>query len=217
MARGIVTTVGFGAHGPGFSWALLLTVCVTLGSCWPSLGFHCLICTRKEKRGLTCVKALAPHGCSLNVNFLSFLGLLAGGGEVSDRSHQPDLRETQLRRPRRLHSSPVLTVSSPPFTVCKASASSPAEPPQKPVRPAGQCLLPSAQRPETGRGRGARTPNCGTGPRSVSTFSSLQQIPVGACYVPGPMLSMGDATASEARHRWMMDGWMEDDGWMMNE
>lgn len=87
------------------TWALLLTGCVTLGKRWTSLGFHSSIYTRKEKRGLTCVKALAHRGCSLNVNFLSFLGLLAGLEEVSDRSHQPDLRETQLCGLRRLHSS----------------------------------------------------------------------------------------------------------------
>lgn len=36
-------------------------------------------------------RSLAHYGYSLNINFLSFLGLLAGPGEVSDRSHQPEL------------------------------------------------------------------------------------------------------------------------------
>lgn len=37
------------------------------------------------------LSSLAHYGYSLNINFLSFLGLLAGPGEVSDRSHQPEL------------------------------------------------------------------------------------------------------------------------------
>lgn len=132
---------------------------------------------RGGKRGLKRVKALAHRGCSLNVNFLSFLGLLAGGGEASDRSHQPDLRETQLCRPRRLQQlgSPVLTRSGlhSPLQFCKALASSPSEPPKKPARRAGQCLPPNAW--SLGEDQGLRPRDLGKVP-CVPISSFLQQI-----------------------------------------
>lgn len=99
---------------------------------------------RREERVKVC-GTLAHRGCSLNVNFLSFLGLLAGQREVSDRSHQPGLRETQVCRSRRPHSSSTASADcvTQRLMVCKALTSSPLETHKKRE---GQCSLPIAMR-----------------------------------------------------------------------